>query len=471
MKPTTARPELAAVLGTTSLEELFEVLTDGVCVLDADGRVVSWNRAAAEITGFEVEEAIGRTPDFLEGIGCPGFGKLVAALRGPPPGDAELRDMECAVRGKAGRPVRLFGHARILRDRRGAVRGAIACFMDLTPIDTVAQRVAVLAEDLDVERGFGRLVGRSPAMRMLFRQIQRAAASDATVLLSGESGTGKELVARTIHDQSPRSAGPFVAVHCSALPESLLESELFGHARGAFTGAVAEQKGRFELADGGTLFLDEIGELTPWIQVKLLRVLETRTIERVGEGRARSIDVRIVAASHRDLAALVADGRMREDFYYRIHVFPMRIPPLRERREDVPALATALLASLPARAGGRAKGFTREALAALTAAPWRGNVRELRNAIEYACVVADGERIDVDDLPPDVLGAADPTFAGSDVSQPSPAPARPIPGPSDAAIAAALAAAGGRVGLAAKRLGISRVTLWRRRRALENASS
>ncbi|MCG3133626.1 MAG: Anaerobic nitric oxide reductase transcription regulator NorR [Planctomycetes bacterium] len=437
--------------------ELLDLLTDGVCAVDADGRVVVWNRAAEEITGHPASETLGRPPDFLEGVGCEGFRKLGELATGRRKGPSEMRGMECRVLVRDGRVARLVGNARAVTDAAGRRRGAVACFMDATALHAAIERAEALGGDLDAERGFGRMVGRSPAMRELARKIRVAAASDVTVVLLGETGTGKDLAARTIHDAGPRAAGPFVAVNCSAIPETLLESELFGHAKGAFTGAVADAPGRFELADGGTLFLDEVGEISPLVQVKLLRALESREIERIGDGRTRRVDVRLVAATHRDLASLVAEGRMREDFYYRLRVFPLRLPPLRDRREDIPALAAHLLDQLRERSRRAPSGFTRDAMRALADAPWPGNVRQLRNAVEYAAAVAEGPRIDAGDLPPDLAGA------GPALAAPSAAPSSRTRDELLANEAArALAATGGRVSDAAARLGISRVTLWRR---------
>jgi two-component system response regulator HydG len=251
----------------------------------------------------------------------------------------------------------------------------------------------------DGARARGALVGESEPMNRLLSQVQRAAATDATVHLQGESGTGKELVARRIHAQSARRDGPFVVVHCAALAESLLESELFGHERGAFTGAVKRKLGRFELAHKGTLFLDEIGEISPSIQTKLLRVLQERELQRVGGEQTIPIDVRLVSATNRDLKAEVAAGRFREDLFYRLHVVPLVLPPLRERPEDIPLLARHFLEKSGPRLNRRVTGLTEEAERALGRYAWPGNVRELENAIEQALVFAEGERLEVKDLP------------------------------------------------------------------------
>jgi len=244
-----------------------------------------------------------------------------------------------------------------------------------------------LRGELDRVAGFEELVGDSPAMREVFRVVDQVAGADATVLLRGETGTGKELVARAVHRRSPRRDRPFVAVNCTAVPRELMESEFFGHEKGAFTGAVARRSGRFEQADGGTLFLDEVGDLEPGIQAKLLRVLQEREITRVGGQRAEKVDVRIVAATNRDLEALVKEGAFRDDLYYRLNVIPLRLPPLRERPGDLPALLDHFLRSFAERFGRALPPPPPPALQAALAYPWPGNVRELRNLCERAALM------------------------------------------------------------------------------------
>jgi two-component system response regulator HydG len=259
-------------------------------------------------------------------------------------------------------------------------------------------RREALAKD-SAEKVGTRLVGDSEPMQKLLAQVRRAAATDATVLVTGESGTGKELVARMLHDLSPRKDGPFIVTHCAALAETLLESELFGHERGAFTGAVKKKLGRFELADGGTLFLDEIGEISAAVQTKLLRVLQEREIQRVGSEETVKVDVRVVCATHRDLKAEVAAGRFREDLYYRLHVVPLTLPPLRERPEDIAVLARHFIAKHAPRINPQVKGIASDAVAALSRYAWPGNVRELENTIEQALVFAEGAELTEKDLP------------------------------------------------------------------------
>jgi two-component system, NtrC family, response regulator HydG len=288
----------------------------------------------------------------------------------------------------------------IARERRGARK--------------VRARAEALEEDRIREHDPHGLVGRSEPMRRVLDQVRRVAPTDATVLVLGESGTGKELVARAVHAASGRGEKPFVSVSCAAIPEGLLESELFGHEKGAFTGAVRRKLGRFELAHEGTLFLDEVGEIPPAIQVKLLRVLQERSFERVGGEETVSADVRLVSATNRDLARMVAEGRFREDLYYRLNVVPVRLPPLRERPGDVEELASHFLARVAPRIGRKVTGFAPEALALLRRHAWPGNVRELENVVEQALVFAEGDLVRPEDLPEGIRRAA-------------PSPALPVP--------------------------------------------
>ncbi len=268
------------------------------------------------------------------------------------------------------------------------------------------QEVVRLRDAVAGRARLGRLIGQSEAMRAVYRTIERVAASRANVLITGESGTGKELVARAIHDLGPRHDERFVVVNCAAIPATLMESELFGHEKGAFTDASARHVGKFEAASGGTLFLDEIGEMAPPMQAKLLRALQERTIERLGGAQSIAVDVRVVAATNRDLEREVAQGRFRADLFYRIHVVPIELPPLRERREDVRLLAEAFLARCRDEAGRGPRRFEAETLTALERYAWPGNVRELANAIERAVALTDGDSITPTDLPDEVLIAS-----------------------------------------------------------------
>jgi len=308
---------------------------------------------------------------------------------------------------------------------RAIEEGAYDCFtkpFDIRELQLVIRRCF---ERLDLERenrrlklevvrrsSFQKLIGCSPAMTRVFDMIRRVADSPATVLLLGESGTGKELAARAIHYQSSRRDAPFVPVHCSALPETLIETELFGHEKGAFTGAVAARQGRFELAHGGTLFLDEVGTLNLNVQTKLLRVLEERQFERIGGRKTIQVDVRMVAASNEDLETLVTQGRFREDLFFRLNVLPLRLPPLRERKEDIPVLAHHFVHSYSEECKLPAKKITPEAMQRLMGYSWKGNIRELENVIQQAILMADTEFIRPDDLPPHIGGAGASSASG-----------------------------------------------------------
>jgi two-component system, NtrC family, response regulator AtoC len=311
--------------------------------------------------------------------------------------------------------------------------------------------------------GFGGLIAAAPAMLRILRLVESLQHSEATVLIGGESGTGKEVLARAIHAHSPRRDGPFVVVNCAAIPAELLESELFGHVRGAFTGAVRDRVGPFELADHGTLFLDEIGEMPAALQAKLLRVLQDGTYERVGEGVMRRTHARIIAATNVELRQAVEDGRFRKDLYYRLRVVPIELPPLRDRREDIEPLARHLLARVNARSG-RAVRLTPGAMRSLLRYDWPGNVREVQNALEFAVAVSSGQSLQPEDLPSEVAAAP------ARLSPTAPRTPAPPLGPVEAAERARLLQALERHrwnrAAAAATLGMSRSTLWRRMREL-----
>jgi len=316
----------------------------------------------------------------------------------------------------------------IMMTAYGSIEGAVAAMqagayhyipkpVNLDELEIVLQRAFAsrrieaenvnLREQLDRKFGMENIIGRSPAMMQVFEIVQQVAPTRATVLITGETGTGKELIAQAIHNLSSRKTQPFIAVHAAALPSTLLESELFGHEKGAFTGAVERRSGRFETADGGTLFLDEVGELEPAMQVKLLRVLEERSFERVGSSKTMEVDVRLVAATNKDLKKQVTEGKFRDDLFYRLSVVAVNLPPLRERRDDIPLLALAFLKQCAEENGKPAREVTQEAMNILMAYDWPGNVRELRNAMEQMVVLGREERLTLRDVPATIRGAAD----------------------------------------------------------------
>jgi DNA-binding NtrC family response regulator len=399
-----------------------------ILVVDDDAMMRSFFSAVLKEEGYAVEEAGGGRQG-LEALGRSDFDLVLTDLRMP-----DLSGLDFLREGRKARPgarwviVTAYGSigSAVEAMRAGASDYLTKPLRDPEELRHVVRRVLREAESADRISLLSEEIGRrfppqetvflGEGMREVRRLVHEVAPTTATVLVTGQSGTGKELVARMIHDLSPRKERPFVPVHCAALPETLLESELFGHERGAFTGAVATRKGRFELSDGGTIFLDEIGDLSPGIQVKLLRVIQERRFERVGGTRTITVDVRVVAATNRDLKAEVAAGRFREDLYYRMNVFPVALPPLAARADAILPLAEHFAAKFAAAFAKAVPGFTAAARSALTGYRWPGNVRELQNVIERAVILARGE-IDASMLNLDVGVSRDPLPPGEGALQ------------------------------------------------------
>ncbi|MFZ5475165.1 MAG: sigma-54 interaction domain-containing protein [Myxococcota bacterium] len=429
-------PQLPPPSGLGALESVFEALGRVLVVLDADQRVVRVSRSLDSLACAGATERVrGMRAEDLLGPGLFGPGEPIGeALRKGRREEGRRAILRC---GDGGRLVSVT--AAPLPDTVAA------------HCDPRARWILVLRpaeeEDLLVHAALGGagLVARSPAMLRVVHMVDSLQRSDVPVLITGESGTGKEVVARALHARSVRSHGPFVAINCGALPGELLESELFGHVRGAFTGAVRDRVGRFEAARGGTLFLDEIGEMPPALQVKLLRVLQDGRYERVGENATRQLEARVVAATNADLEDAIERGTFREDLYYRLCVVPIHVPPLRERPEDVAPLAHFVAARINRR-DGRALRLAPDLLRVMEHMPWPGNVRELENALEYAFVVCDGETIYPQHLP-------------------AHAPRRAANDGESGRIRSALEAARWNRADAADALGMSRTTLWRKMRA------
>ncbi len=458
-------------LGTAeALYRLADGLPDALFTIDLEGRVTSWNRAAERITGWTRDEAMGRdcsilAGDAVHGCAC-GVGPIKCGLV-----EQGRTAKTCTLRAKDGRLLQIVKNAVPLWSPEGAPVGALETFTAVGEVG--AEPRCDWRPEARAAGGHRGLVGHHPAMEELYRTIDQVARSNATVMILGESGAGKECVAEALHRGSLRSGGPFVRVSCSALNENLLESELFGHVKGAFTGALKDRRGRFQEAHGGTLLLDEIGDVSPTVQVKLLRVIEQREIERVGDSAPIKVDVRLLCATHRDLKAMVEDGRFRADLYFRLAVFPLRVPPLREHAEDLPALADAFFERLEARGGTRPRGLSAAALARLLSYPWPGNVRELQNVLEFAALRAAGGVLEVAHLPDELRqrGPGAPAGLVGQSSQGAPRgraePERGRAGPLDrAGLLDVLQATGWNRAEAARRLGISRVTLWKRLKAL-----
>ena len=433
------------------VQAVLDSIAEGVLTVDREGRITSLNRAAQRILGCG-DDAIGeaaadRLPAEIAGPSSPLHETLTV---GRPVGNREI-----AIVDGRGRTIPLSVHAGPFHDEARGALGAVCTLRDLREIERLA--------DERRERGplLG-IVGKHPRMREVFDRVAMIKDSDSTVLIQGESGTGKGLLAQALHRVSPRHAKPFIKVSCAALPETLLESELFGHERGAFTGAIRDRKGRFELADQGTIFLDEIGDLTPSVQVKLLRVLQEQEFERVGGSDTIRVDVRVIAATHRDLPGLMAEGKFREDLYYRLNVIPVNIPALRERRSDIPLLVHHLLDHFASIGKGKAVSISPSAMAVVIDHDWPGNVRELENVLEHAVVCSRGSVIEPEALPRALLSPRERR------AKPRRASRRPN-GPRDErlSILRALDACSWNRARAAARLGIDRTTLWRKMQRLE----
>ena len=459
-------------------ELLLQSVGCGIFTVDTNYRITSWNRAAEEITGRASSQMIGRKcsevlcGDCFNIPGCNSQDKCEFFERGL------IDDTECIILRPDGTSVRVLKNAGVLYDSDGGVAGAVE---SLTDISTLKAPVSP-GETPEKKEGnvspIPGMIGTSEPMLQIYRLIRFAADSESTVLISGESGTGKEMAARAIHDLSKRDNGPFVAVNCSALPESLLESELFGHVRGAFTGAVSNKVGRFELAKHGTIFLDEIGDISPLIQLKLLRVLQDHQYQRVGESNSIKADVRVITATNRDLFQLVRNGEFREDLFFRLKVFPIVLPPLRERKNDIPALLDYFIESFNRKTGKRIERIHPEAMKLLLDYCWIGNVRELEHAIEYAFVLCKGPEIGPFELPQEILRAdfhsrvCPPETGGSGIagipalSSPSFPDVRHSEHLQRDQLLQVLEQTGWNQSAAARLLGVSRVTVWNRMKKL-----
>jgi len=428
-------------------EAILNSISEGVMTLDKDWKIASWNRAAEQITGFHKEEVLGKecTKVFRAAL-CREHCPVDRALSCGHP----YRDVQVAIRNKRNEVVHLVVNASPLYDEQGHIVGGLETFRDVS-------QSRWMQEELERQYGHTNIVGRSDAMKRVYEVMGSLLATDTTVLILGESGTGKELIARALHYYGPRKEKPFVAINCSALPEGVLESELFGHAKGAFTGAIRDHVGKFELANGGTLFLDEIAEISPAIQVKLLRVLEEREFQRVGDNRSIKVDIRLITATNKDLYRKVLENSFRDDLYYRLSVFPLHLPPLRERTADIRLLVAHFIKKFNKQMGRSIQGIADEFLEILESYSWPGNVRELANAIEHAFVHCNGMLLRSADLPHHI-GNATPAI----VAQPSRKSQEKLDLVERELIVRELEAAQWRKSIAARRLGMSRATLWRK---------
>ncbi|NVN91275.1 MAG: sigma-54-dependent Fis family transcriptional regulator [Desulfuromonadales bacterium] len=428
-----------------NLDAIFRTVSDSIIMIDREGRLAQFNAAAGAVCGL-TRDQIGKELTSVELL-CNGMcgTTLLETLQNNAP--REMRRFEC--RNHEGKTrVACFTSTPVV-EADGSVGGAVAVIRDET-------RLADLERSLNKRGRFHNIIGSSAPMQRVFALIETLADVPTTVLINGESGTGKELVAAALHATGSRSGGPFVKVNCSALSESLLESELFGHVRGAFTGAITDKIGRFEKAHGGTLFLDEIGDISPGVQMRLLRVLQESEFERVGDSTPLKVDVRIVAATNQDLAEKVSQGSFRQDLFYRLNVVRMVLPSLRERRDDLEPLVAHFISKFNVKFGRDITGVSTDVMDVFRTHDWPGNVRELEHAIEHAVILCKSDIVSVSDLPHDLLDSLN---TGSEVdSTVSDSGATPR---SDLTLEEALAISGGNKTRAASLLGISRRTVYR----------
>ncbi len=437
------------------LKEIINTMHDGVVLISPDGSILMVNNAMEHISGYTRDELIGSSCSVFRCDSCRraregGKGSWCDLF-----GTGRTPRRSCFIVRKDGSCVRVLKNASLLKNSAGKVLGAVETVTDISEIEERDEKIEQLSKLLDGGSSFYGMVGGSSAMQRVFEIVRKAAQSEAPVIIYGETGTGKELVARAIHALGRRKDGPYIQLNCAALNEALLESELFGHVKGAFTGAYTHRKGRFEAADGGDIFLDEIGDVPLSIQVKLLRTIETKQFERVGDHQPLTADVRIITATNRDLDQLLAEGKFREDFFFRINVVPIHLPPLRERTDDIPMLVDHFVRRLRKKSGRDISGPGAAAMDIFMNYPWPGNVRELKGALEYAFVVAEKGPILPEHLP----------FR---MKRPEPAlescvrePAAFSPGEREELIEALLKS-GGNQTRAARMLGVNRVTVWHR---------
>jgi PAS domain S-box-containing protein len=432
---------------------VVDTIQDGVMIVNTEGRIISINRAFETITGYEREEVIGQLCSILDCSTCELVREggschwCVMFERG------KLRKQKCTMKRKDGKPVSVVKNASVLEDGDGNVTGAVETLTDITDLIDKEIQIERYKNVLEEENRFHGMIGASASMQQVFDLVSNASMSEAPTIIYGESGTGKELVAKAIHAIGVRKDKPFIKVNCAALNESLLESELFGHVKGAFTGAHKTREGRFEAARGGDIFLDEIGDLPLSTQVKLLRVLEEKVVERVGDNRPIHTDVRIISATNQDLKRLVKQGSFREDFYYRINVIPIHMPPLRERIGDIPILSENFFQRLKVKSGKSIKEISPKALDCLIRYSWPGNVRELKSAFEYAFVSCNGETILPQHLPTELIKRAS-------ISETELISSKSLEKIKKQRLMDALRKSNGNQSEAARALGISRTSVW-----------
>jgi two-component system response regulator HydG len=455
-------------------KKIVNTMSEGFMLVGPDGIIVMVNEAFERLTGYSSMEVIGRPCTILNCDACERTltksGQVWCRLFA----EGQVLKSHCHIRIKNGSYVAALKNASVLKDEKGVALGGVEILTDLSELERLDQKVGLLSRQLEEDVGFHGILGKSNSMQKLFDVVEKAANSEAPVIVYGESGTGKELVARAIHQLGRRKNEPFVQFNCAALNEALLESELFGHIKGAFTGAYRHRQGRFEAANKGDIFLDEIGDVPMSIQVKLLRVLETKQFEHVGDDHPISVDVRIITATNKNLEELIAQKKFRDDLFFRINVFPIHLPPLRERAEDIPLLVNTFIHRLRSRTGKKINGLSSAAMECFINYHWPGNIRELKSALEYAFVIAEKGLIDLDQLPANIVEPKRTGFGA--VQSPMPSSGYPYqdidhftllePNPQEQnekkALIKALKQCKGNQTQTARVLEINRVTVWNR---------
>lgn len=423
-----------------NLEHVLDNLKEGIIAHDPQRRIFFFNREAERITGYGRNEVVGR--DCHEAFGAPFCGGR-CAFCDHPVAVADTAEYPLNITTKSGESRHIEMTVTRMQDGDGGLAGVLASFRDMTDLLRLQLQVGEMTR-------FSGIIGRDSKMLAVFKQIQDVAGYDFPVHLSGETGTGKELVANAIHTESRRAGAPFVPINCGALPEGLIETELFGHVKGAFSGAIRDKKGRFELADTGTVFLDEVAELSNTMQVKLLRFLQEGRFERVGGEHTLAVNTRVISATNKNLKKEVERNRFREDLFYRLNVIPIHLPPLRDRKTDIPLMIDHFLKDAAERYGREPLAISNQALSLMMDYRWPGNVRELQNAVQFAFVKCGGNVIEIDHLPLELREAADVCGRRG--------PARKL---DPEAVRKALARTGGNKVKAAKLMGVGRATLYR----------
>ncbi|MBU1194532.1 MAG: sigma 54-interacting transcriptional regulator [Proteobacteria bacterium] len=441
-------------------KKIVNTINDGLMFVGPEGSILMVNKAFETLTGYTSEDIIGMSCSVL---GCDACEQTLRRKESSTwcklfePGHKDMKKCQCQVRRKDGSFLPVLKNASILWDETRKAIGVVETLTDISEMTRLDEKLHILSRQCELETDFYGIVGQSPVMIHVFDMIQRAAQSKAPVIITGESGTGKELVANAIHLCGSRKNGPFIQLNCAALNEAVLESELFGHAKGAFTGAYNNRIGRFEAANQGDFFLDEIGDIPMPIQTKLLRVLESGQFERVGDIDPVFVDVRIITATNKDLDELIRKNEFRQDLLFRINVIPIHLPALRDRKEDIPLMISTFIQKLNTKTGKTIQGLSYDAMESVMEYPWPGNIRELKNAMEYAFVTTDDSLIQLKHLPKKI------SMKHAIEPDPDPTDFRRHPLPDEKSeLINALKKTRGNQSKAAQLLNINRVTVWNR---------